>query len=854
MLSFSEVYKQEVLNKFTIYNSLFLDLPLDEINHTGVVLPIFTKFCKKGFDEGKTPVEIVNSFFDGNYTDVMIADKTNMLFRFIQYVERQVVLFDAIENVAFNQLHPETEESSLFSFLMRSKNNFGVEKIKAALAELQIRLVLTAHPTQFYNGSVLGIITDIEKAIEQNNIAELSTMLQQLGRTSFMNDHKPSPYEEAQSLNWYLENVLYESIPSLITRVLDFMEIKSEDFENTDLISIGFWPGGDRDGNPFVDSKTTKQVAQLLQGTLMRCYYKDLRKLRRRLTFKGVKELHISIEKRIYQNAYGNPEEGFKSSAELHEELGKLRDMLVRDHGSLFLDLLDSFILKMKIFGFHFAGLDIRQDSRKHLQLWNEISLGQIKKWETFGPNSEAQIQYLLDQHFTVSDFESKIPESVDILESLMAMKDIQTQNGESACNRYIISNSASSSDVISVFSLARQIWKEKYPPLNIIPLFESVDTLRESAFIMEELFNTEEYRKHLKARNNKQVIMLGYSDGTKDGGYIQANYSIYTAKEMLTEVGKANGIQIVFFDGRGGPPARGGGNIYDFYASMGPNIDNRHIQLTVQGQTVSTKFGKIDTALHYLGQILRAGLRNACEDNSQYKIEGQNRKTLEELAETSYEYYSKLKNHPSFVDYLFEVTPLRFFGETNIGSRPSKRNKDGQNSFDDLRAIPFVGSWALMKQNVPGYFGIGYAINKMSEAGRIKEVENLYKSSRYFRTLLSNSMQSLSKSFFPATKYLKKSKKYAPLWLEAFEEYNRTVKWLLILTNEESSSSRSVALSDSIRRREDIVLPVITIQQYAIQRLLFDNNEISDEERDQLQKLILRCMFSIINAARNAA
>ncbi len=212
---------------------------------------------------------------------------------------------------------------------------------------------------------------------------------------------------------------------------------------------------------------------------------------------------------------------------------------------------------------------------------------------------------------------------------------------------------------------------------------------------------------------------MMGFSDGTKDGGYLAANWSIYKAKECLTELSKQFGVDVIFFDGRGGPPARGGGKTHKFYASMGTNIANNEIQLTVQGQTVSSNFGTIDAAQYNIEQLIHAGITNDLFTNRKNKLGQEQELLIQLLADESFKAYSELKNDPHFLEYLSKVSPLQFYAETNIGSRPARRANSSRLTLKDLRAIPFVGSWSQIKQNVTGYYGVGTALQRAKDSGR---------------------------------------------------------------------------------------------------------------------------------------
>ena len=254
---------------------------------------------------------------------------------------------------------------------------------------------------------------------------------------------------------------------------------------------------------------------------------------------------------------------------------------------------------------------------------------------------------------------------------------------------------------------------------------------------------------------------MLGFSDGTKDGGYLMANWSIYKAKEELTKISKEFDIDVIFFDGRGGPPARGGGKTHKFYASLGKNIANNEIQLTIQGQTVSSSFGTIDAAQYNMEQLINAGITNDLFIDKKVTLQEHEQQLIQTLADESYNAYNELKNHPYFLEYLSYVSPLQFYADTNIGSRPAKRGGQSRLTLKDLRAIPFVGSWSQVKQNVTGYYGVGTALKKAQEQGQFNVIKNLYKQSLYFKTLIDNCEMAMKKCYFPLTAYLDSHPEY---------------------------------------------------------------------------------------------
>jgi phosphoenolpyruvate carboxylase len=342
---------------------------------------------------------------------------------------------------------------------------------------------------------------------------------------------------------------------------------------------------------------------------------------------------------------------------------------------------------------------------------------------------------------------------------------------------------------------------------------------------------------------------MLGFSDGTKDGGYLKANWEIYETKEQLTKISNQYGIRVIFFDGRGGPPARGGGKTHDFYASQGKTIANHQIELTVQGQTITSVFGNKDQAKYNFEQLLTAGIENDVFKNAKKDLTEKERKLIEELAEISYKKYSDLKAHPRFVPYLQEMSTLEYYGKTNIGSRPTKRGAGGELKFEDLRAIPFVGSWSQLKQNVPGFFGFGYALKQLKKQGRFDEVKSLYKGSDFFKTLVLNSMMSMNKSYFPLTSYMKKNEKFGAFWMILFDEYQLSKSMMLELTGFQELMEEEPLSRMSVKIREKIVLPLLSIQQYALIKIQKDEGD-----RSAYEKLVMRSLFGNINASRNSA
>jgi phosphoenolpyruvate carboxylase len=848
-------FKNYVGIKFQLYNSLFTSLPFHRIEKTGILLSLFVNICEEGYKKKLSPSEIVDEFFKRHTSFNKQAEQLDLLFRFIQFVERQVVLFDALEDAAFLHVNDTGGAGTLKQLELEVIQANKLQALSKKLEDFSIELVLTAHPTQFYPGSVLGIINDLSKSLAENNAAQINMYLQQLGKTPFFKKEKPTPYDEALSLIWYLENVFFAAAG----RILSFLRNQFPDaiHENNPIIKMGFWPGGDRDGNPFVNTEITLKVADALRGAIIKCYYLEIRKLRRRLTFKGVDVLLSDLEKQLYNNIFIPGNRTRLTKEEILTVLNNIRQTLIYQHNGLFLHLVDNLINKIYVFGLHFASIDIRQDSSIHKKLFEALAAsGDNLPAGYLKLSDDKKIEFLTKNDKQFANLDLKDPILNDTIESIRAIKSIQEYNGEPGCNRYIISHSETALNVLEVYGLfILSGWKKEELKVDIVPLIETIEDLNNAASIVRVLYSNEEYREHLRRRNNSQTIMLGFSDGTKDGGYLMGNWSIYKTKEELTAVSKEYNLNIIFFDGRGGPPARGGGKTHKFYASMGKNISNKEIQLTIQGQTVSSNFGTIDAAQYNIEQLIHAGISNDLFSNRHITLEKEEEQLLQELADESFKAYVELKNHPDFMDYLSHISPLKFYSETNIGSRPAKRGGSAKLSLENLRAIPFVGAWSQLKQNVTGYYGVGAALQKMEKEGKLTTLKHLYQNSLFFKTLIDNCEMAMKKCFFPLTEYLVKDSKYGEIWNMIYTEYNVTEKYLFQLTGKNELMAEYPVEQQSITMREKIVLPLVTIQQFAIANIREIEKElVTDNLKDTYEKLAMRCSFGIINAGRNSA
>lgn len=827
-----ELFRNLISNKYLIYNSLFTNIPNEKIKNTGIYIPLLAKLSEKYYKDKKSPEQVIEDFIK-QHTDITTKDeKFDFLFRMVQYIERQVVLFDSVEDAAFIDFN-HTGIDAFLDTNQQSKEAYNHFK------NFGVRVVFTAHPTQFYPNAVQNSMHQLRESIKENDFQQVDKSLQQLAFTPFINREKPTPFDEAKTILFYLRYVYYQTLGRLYHKICHQLE-EQPDF-NPNLLQLGFWPGGDRDGNPFVNAETTLQVANELRISVLKCYYNHLKWVMKKITFRKTDQLLNDLKKQLYKSIF--EQNTLINAQEILKTLNEVKSILISEYNSLSINELNDFIGRVHLFQTHFASLDIRQDSSVHRSLIPEIINKEFQlNWDTLSEEEKIKTVTHRACNTSESNYENEIFN--DTIKNIKQIKSIQKNNGLKSIHRYIISNTENSTDVLGVYGLFKFCgYADDAIDMDIVPLFETMEGMTNAHQIMEVLYNNPIYKAHLKRRNFEQHIMLGFSDGTKDGGYLKANWEIYKTKEVLTALSRHYNINVIFFDGRGGPPARGGGKTYQFYASQGPEIENKNIQLTIQGQTITSVFGTHDQASYNFEQLLLSGLKTI----QSKKMEAHIKETMTALADISYKKYLNLKNDPLFTSYMEDMTPLKQYGATNIGSRPTKRSQNTKLDLKDLRAIPFVGSWSMVRQNIPGYYGLGSALDAYKDNFEVIEV--LYTESAFFRTLVLNSMMSMKKTYFPLTAYMAEHEVYGDFWKELRNEYLLAKKWTLKLTNQEALMENEPRSRKSISEREKIILPLLSIQQYALIQM-----QKNDQDHAIYEKLVIRCLFGNINASRNSA
>jgi phosphoenolpyruvate carboxylase len=879
-------FEEHVATRYRLYSGLLLGLPYDLLQRVGRLLPVFAEHCRKALVQSESPSAIVERFFAENpmLTDV---PKDEALFLFLQLLERQVVLFDALEDASFTVMHDLAGPGSVSDLIAMIRRDSRQSDLGNLLQQTATRIVLTAHPTQFYPDTVQHIIQDLRVALTKNDLAYAERLLLQLGKTRFTNRERPTPIDEARGVLRAMEDVFYDILPEIAGRMVVAAHGRDrlpDHLPPRPNLLVGFWPGGDRDGNPFVTAGVTLEVARLLRERVIERHYRVAGLLARRLTFAGAHERIQTIRDRLRttwlsserrdmpMSAGASIQSAYANAEELLRELLDLREIIIRDHQRLFLDELDDFVLKIHLFGFFFGSLDIRQSSDVFFCSLRELVLrfssdaglspAEREMWERADSAQQIpldMLERLLEQAPAIiaESFPGMSPTSRDTIDVLRLVPHIQERNGELGLHRIVVSHTRGPEDLMVVLVLARVAGlSPERIQLDLVPLFESIEDLEHAEEIVAKLLASPAYRAQLGRRQQRQVVMLGFSDGTKDGGYLTANWSIRQARCQLTALGRSHGIRMIFFDGRGGPPARGGGNTHRFYRSRDSKIEQWETQLTIQGQTISSNFGNPEMARYHVEQLFTANLENLLSPEHPDDPPQEFVPLLAELSNISLRAYRELRDDPALKTLLGKMSPLPLFDHLTIASRPVSRRASDVIDFDNLRAIPFVAAWSILKIQIPGFYGLGMALQQMIDAGRDKALQRLYRNSRFFRALLDNAAMSLLKSRFDITGHLDQDEQLGPLWRKIRDEAHRVESCILTVAKQPKLLANDPVNRASIRFREDMLLPLLVIVHDAIARFNDLSRQGCADCQDAItaRKMALKGMAAVINATRNAA
>ncbi|MDQ8936499.1 phosphoenolpyruvate carboxylase [Acinetobacter rudis] len=738
------------------------------------------------------------------------------------------------------------------------------DELYQQICQLNIELVLTAHPTEVSRRTLIQKydgINDCLSTFDQQKLTpkqrkrvldELKQLISSAWQTDEIRQHRPTPIDEAKWGFTTIEQSLWHAVPQFIRGLDELTQQYCEQTLPLEIAPIRFasWMGGDRDGNPNVTHQVTQEVLWLSRWKAADLYLRDIEDLRWELSVQSCSdELKTAL-------GYDHPEpyrEYLRATRQrlrltcdwlAHQLQGKFSDLdpsQVIHHKNELLEplllcyrslmdcnlaeiangrLLD-FIYRVNCFGIELLRLDIRQESGRHRQAISAITeyLG-LGNFETWTESAK--------QNFLVQELQSKRPllpkhlkesaqsliEHPDVQEVFATMQTLAKQP-QSALGAYIISMAEYPSDVLSVLLLQKEAGIQH--PLRVVPLFETLKDLDSAADTMQTLLNMHWYKQHIQG---KHEVMIGYSDSAKDAGFMSANWAQYRAQEQLTAIAQQHGIQLTLFHGRGGSISRGGAPTQQALFSQPPGSISGSIRVTEQGEMIRFKFGLQQIAQQnleiYAAATLEATLLPPPEPKQAW------RDLMDRMTEYSVQVYrGTVRENPHFVQYLRTVTPELELQMLPLGSRPAKRKVSG--GIESLRAIPWVFAWTQIRLMLPAWLGTGAALNQVMQQGEKSALDEMLAEWPYFQTLIDMLEMVLSKSdrhialYYEA--HLTDDEDLKALGVELRQRLQDAVNTLLAVKGESKLLSSNDVLDQAMKVRKPYLLPLHLLQAELMKR-----------------------------------
>ncbi len=748
---------------------------------------------------------------------------------------------------------------------------------------------------------------------EFNALKELIlTEIQKLWQTGDIRLEKPTVLQEVKNGLFYFQEIFYDVIDPLYKELEDSIKDYFPDhhFRISPFLTFGSWIGGDRDGNPYVTTEITRQTLRLHKETILKKYLESVDELmddfsQSKYLVPISETLNKSLEEEIkrFHHSYTrvierNPHEPFRQKVifirqklanalsnnrhdteyipesydtvdEFMDDLLLLRKSLLESRGErVALVELDPLIRKVKVFGFYLAKLDIRQIGERHHMAIHEI----LRKLKLYTPDymslSDKEKVDILTQE--IDSLRPLVPyyltfssETQDTLAVFQEMARLREEVSPDCLGSYIISMTHGVGDLLAVQLLAKEAalcgeddQNNYYSYIDIVPLFETIEDLRQSDKILEDAFTNTGYMRNLKARGNIQEVMIGYSDSNKTGGILTSNWELYNAQKRLSSVAERYGIKLMIFHGRGGSISRGGSDYTGKAVESQPKGTLKgKIKITEQGEVISYKYAYQHTAIMRLellvSKVISASITSPEEDPARIAVYED---ALDKISHYSYEVYRELIDHPKFFQYFKEATPFQKIPLLNIGSRPSKRGKT--DNLDDIRAIPWVFSWTQSRQLVSGWYGVGAGIQKyIDEDPETHEalLQEMFNNWLFFSILIENIVMTLVKSdmdiAYVYSSIVEDEGVRKSIFTMIRDEHDLTSQLVLKIKGQESLLLESSPLRQSLKLRKPYVDLINFIQIILLKRLR-KTPELS-EDQDYINS-ILRTINCIAGGLRN--
>jgi phosphoenolpyruvate carboxylase len=741
--------------------------------------------------------------------------------------------------------------------------------------------VLTAHPTEVQRKSILDLQKQIAHLLTERDRLELTPeedarnedsmrrAVLTLWQTRILRELRLTVEDEIENGLSFYQQTFLSQLPCLYGEVEDLLlEAGAKAVPGAPFLRMGSWIGGDRDGNPYVTDEVMQYAAAQHSTTILDFYLDEMQSLGRELS-QSVRIIEVtpqlealaglspdvSVHRRdeLYRRAligiyarlsatagslglHAHAREPLGESRPYSEPAEFLKDLtLVSDslisHGSerIARGRLRSLRKAVEVFGFHLATLDMRQHSGVHEATVDELFERGAGRSGYSGLTEELRCTWLLDELKVPRPLRSQFIEYSDAtvkeLQIIDTAAQLRRRFGRDTLGNYIVSMTNGVSDLLEAALLLKESGllepgREPQLHLNLIPLFETINDLRNSAQVMDELFSEPYYRALLDSRGGVQEVMLGYSDSNKDGGFLTASWELYKAEVGLVEVFARHKVALRLFHGRGGTVGRGGGPSYSAILSQPPGSVAGQIRITEQGEVIASKYSDPAIGRRNLETLVAATLEAtllASEDHSHDHPGYYD--ALEAMSGNAYAAYRALVYEtPGFVEFFRSATPIAEIADLNVGSRPASRRKSDR--IEDLRAIPWVFSWSLARMMLPGWYGFGSAVeqwmSKEGDAG-LDLLREMYQTWPFFHALLSNMDMVLAKSDIDIASRYAELVNDAQLRQRIFgtieEEWHRTVHWLLKVTGQQTLLESNPALARSLQSRSPYIDPLNHLQ-----------------------------------------
>lgn len=800
------------------------------------------------------------------------------------------------------------------SFNQIKSLSLSQKELTKIISRIEIIPVFTAHPTEATRQTILKKILRISDLLLQNELTYKSeteyedifekikaeiTLLWQSNEIRFS---KIGVEDEVMRGLFFFKNVIYKEIPKLYNLLQH--ELKNSLDYNTSLptlIKFGSWIGADRDGHPYVSIEVTKNTFNIHKKEILKLYLDDLNNIYEHLsTSTYLKTVSRQLKSKLNQyqsklsstktniqhrepteiyraylyalyrkleNTIDSKDYRYNDSSEFEYDLLLIKKSLIENEGKIIAEqIIEPLIKKVETFGFYFVKLDIRQNSRLIRDAVNELFTVSGVKKDFFEIEEEEKINIItkeiLNERPLTNLYQQLTDQTRQTLEEIKLIDWGLKNIAHDSISDYIISNCEFVSDILSVLLLAKESGLIKIKngkivesSIDILPLFETIEDLRNSGSIMKNLFDNSAYKQQLNCRKKIQKIMLGYSDSNKDGGIVTSNFELYKAQIGLKEICKKYKLQMILFHGRGGSISRGGGPVNRSILAQPPSTIEGKIKLTEQGEMISAKFLIPQTAVKNLETVTSAViLQTAWSYRKRTAAKIYNFiKDFEVISETAYSHYRKLVQHKDFFDYFRTVTPIDIIEKIEIGSRPPSRKKG--NEISSLRAIPWVFSWTQNRQTISGWYGFGTAIENAlkNKSTSIDKLRSMYSDWRFFHTLIENIEMVLTKTdMLIAEEYaaLNTSKGAKEIFNEIKQEYKRSKKYILLITGEKELLDNDASLKRTLSLRNPYLDPISFIQINLIRK--YRSNKTNQGEKKKVLNVLRASVNGIAAGIRN--